>query len=196
MLALFQVRFRVNTCYILDWIFVMSTIDNASRYIVYRFNKTPCTLQIEAETKWPSSSRRTIFRNVSSWARICEFRARFHWSVFLRVELTIFRYWFSQWNWRLPGQKPLSEPIMVSLMTHLRVTGPQLVKTLCPVQQDQHFADGIFKGIFLNDDYCIQFKFNLILFLGCNWQNPSIGLYKELGAEQATSRHLSQWRPI
>ena len=27
--------------------------------------------------------------------------------------------------WRRPGDKPLSEPMMVSLLTHLRVTRPQ-----------------------------------------------------------------------
>ena len=42
MLALFQARFSFNTCYVLDWIFVKSTIDNASRYIVYGF--VDCTL--------------------------------------------------------------------------------------------------------------------------------------------------------
>ena len=30
--------------------------------------------------------------------------------------------------WRLPGDKPLSEPIMVSLLTHICVTRPQWVK--------------------------------------------------------------------
>ena len=36
--------------------------------------------------------------------------------------------------WRWPGDKPLSEPVMVSLLTHICVTWPQWVKnsqTLC-----------------------------------------------------------------
>ena len=32
--------------------------------------------------------------------------------------------------WRRPGDKPLSEPMMVSLLTHLCVTRPQWVKVL------------------------------------------------------------------
>ena len=31
--------------------------------------------------------------------------------------------------WRLPGDKPLSEPMMVNLLTHICVTRPQWVKT-------------------------------------------------------------------
>ena len=31
--------------------------------------------------------------------------------------------------WRRPGDKPLSEPVMVSLLTHICVTRPQWVKT-------------------------------------------------------------------
>ena len=33
--------------------------------------------------------------------------------------------------WRRPGDKPLSEPMMVSLTTHICVTRPQWVKQLC-----------------------------------------------------------------
>ena len=33
--------------------------------------------------------------------------------------------------WRRPGDKPLSEPMMVRLPTHICVTGPQWVKTHC-----------------------------------------------------------------
>ena len=32
--------------------------------------------------------------------------------------------------WRLPGNKPLSEPVMVSLLTHICITRPQWVNTL------------------------------------------------------------------
>ena len=38
------------------------------------------------------------------------FRLRFHWSLFLRVQLAIFKLWFRYWLWRRPGDKPLSEP--------------------------------------------------------------------------------------
>ena len=37
-------------------------------------------------------------------------------------------------SWRRPGDKPLSEPIMVSLPMHIRVIRPQWVKTLMQIQ--------------------------------------------------------------
>ena len=49
-----------------------------------------------------------------------KFQLRFNWSLFLRVKLSLF--------W--PGDKPLSEPMMVSLPTHIYVTRPQWVKKL------------------------------------------------------------------
>ena len=49
--------------------------------------------------------------------------------------------------WRRPGDKPLSEPMMVSLQTHICVTRPQWVKSK---QNKWYCADVIFKCIFLN----------------------------------------------
>ena len=39
----------------------------------------------------------TTFSNAFSWMKIYEFRVRCHWSLFLRVQLPIFQYWF--WKW-------------------------------------------------------------------------------------------------
>ena len=57
-----------------------------------------------------------------------EYRLKFHWSLFLRVLLTISQHWF-----RLVGAKPLSGPMMVRLPTHICVTRPQWVNPLWPV---------------------------------------------------------------
>ena len=35
--------------------------------------------------------------------------------------------------WRRPGDKPLSEPMMVNLLTHICVTRPQRVKSHLPL---------------------------------------------------------------
>ena len=35
--------------------------------------------------------------NAFSWTKMLEFRWRFHWSLFLRVQFTIIQYWFRQW---------------------------------------------------------------------------------------------------
>ena len=39
----------------------------------------------------------TTFWNAFSWIIMYEFRLRFHWSLLLRVQLTIFQHWFRQW---------------------------------------------------------------------------------------------------
>ena len=39
----------------------------------------------------------TAFSSAFSWMKMHEFRLRFHWSFFLRFELTIFQHWFRQW---------------------------------------------------------------------------------------------------
>ena len=36
----------------------------------------------------------TTFSNVFSWMKMYEFRLKFHWSLFLRVQLTTFQHWF------------------------------------------------------------------------------------------------------
>ena len=37
------------------------------------------------------------FSNIFSWIEMYEFCLRFHWSLFLRYESTIFQHWFRQW---------------------------------------------------------------------------------------------------
>ena len=39
----------------------------------------------------------TTLSYACSWMKMLEFRSRFHWSLFLRVQLTIFQHWFRQW---------------------------------------------------------------------------------------------------
>ena len=45
----------------------------------------------------PRQNRRhlqTAFSNAISWMKMFEFRLKFHWSLFLKVQLTIFQHWF------------------------------------------------------------------------------------------------------
>ena len=82
----------------------------------------------------------TTFSNAFSWMKMFQLRLQFHWSLFLRVQLTIFQHWlFGSDNGLAPsrqqaiirpGNKPLSEPMMVSWLTHICVTRPQWVKEL------------------------------------------------------------------
>ena len=39
----------------------------------------------------------TTLSNAFSWMRMLWFRLKFHWSLFLRFELTIFQHWFGLW---------------------------------------------------------------------------------------------------
>ena len=39
----------------------------------------------------------TRFSNAFSWMEMCEFRSRFHWSLFLGIRLTTFQHWFRWW---------------------------------------------------------------------------------------------------
>ena len=64
----------------------------------------------------------TTHSNVFSWKKTYEFRLIFHWISLLRVKLTILQHWFS------PGDKPLSEPMVVSLLTYLCINQPQWFK--------------------------------------------------------------------
>ena len=39
----------------------------------------------------------TTFSNAFSWMKMYEFHLRFHWSLFLRVQLIMFQHWFRYW---------------------------------------------------------------------------------------------------
>ena len=41
-----------------------------------------------------AASFQSTFSNEFSWMKMYEFRLTFHWSLFLRVQLTIFQHWF------------------------------------------------------------------------------------------------------
>ena len=51
---------------------------------------------MEAETRWPSFLQ-TTFSNAFSWMKSFVFWFEFHWSLFLKVQLTISQCWFRWW---------------------------------------------------------------------------------------------------
>ena len=77
-------------------------------------------------THWGWDKMATIFQmtfwNAFSLMKMYEFWLKFHQSLFIRAQLTIFQPWFR------PGDKPLYEPIMVRLPMHICITWPQWVK--------------------------------------------------------------------
>ena len=73
----------------------------------------------------------TIFSSAFSWMKMYEFRLRFHWNLFPRVQFTIFQHLVLIMAWRRQGDKPLSEPMVASLLTHICVARPQWVDINC-----------------------------------------------------------------
>ena len=71
----------------------------------------------------------TTFLNTFSWVKMYEFRSRFHLSLFLSFELRVSQHLVQIMAWRRPGDKPLSEPMMVILSTHICVTRASLSYT-------------------------------------------------------------------
>ena len=95
--------------------------------------------------------------------------------------------------WCRSGDKPLSEPIMVSLMTHFCVTRPQWVNTLRSRQYGRLLQTTFSYGFSWMRIYKFLLKLHWYLL-------PSVQLTmfyhwfsSWLGAVQATSHHLNQW---
>ena len=71
----------------------------------------------------------TTFSNVYSSMKMFEFRSKFHWLKFVpKGPINNIPALVQIMAWRRSGDKPLSEPIMVSLPTHICVTRPQWIK--------------------------------------------------------------------
>ena len=62
-----------------------------------------------------------IFVNGKVWILIENSICSHVSNLFLGVQITLFQHWFR------PGDKPLSEPMMISLQTHICVTRPQWI---------------------------------------------------------------------
>ena len=81
----------------------------------------------------------TIISNTFSWMKMLEFRLKFHLSFFLRVQLTTYQHILVQiMAWRRPGDKLLSEPMMIRLpitndrllLMHMCATRPKWVNVI------------------------------------------------------------------
>ena len=92
-----------------------------------------CLSDINIWTHWGrdnmSAISQTTFSNAFIWMKMYEFllNLKFYWSLFLRTQLTISSIGSDNGSRRRPGDKPLSEPMMVSLLTHICVTRPRWV---------------------------------------------------------------------
>ena len=65
-----------------------------------------------------------IFQTFSyafSWMEMNDIRLQFHWTFVPKVPINNIPALVQIMAWRLPGDKPLSEPIMVVLPTHIYI---------------------------------------------------------------------------
>ena len=95
--------------------------------------------------------------------------------------------------WRRPGDKPLSEPMLVRSPTHTCVTRPQWVNTLRPRQNVRHFLKAISNAFLLINIFLFRWKFHRILFIRVQLTTFQHCFRYWLCAEQATSHCLNQW---
>ena len=94
----------------------------------------------------------------------------------------------------LVSGKPLSEPMLVSLPTHICVTRPQWVKTLGLIKYGCHFTADIFKVIFLNKNCYILIKISMKFIPKCpSKNNPA--LIQIMAWHQTHNEHneLTHW---
>ena len=70
----------------------------------------------------------TTFSNAFSWMKMYEFRLRFHQSLLLRFELTIFQLRFRYWLGANQATSHYLNEWWPSLQTHMCITQPQWVK--------------------------------------------------------------------
>ena len=96
--------------------------------------------------------------------------------------------------WRRPGDKPLSEPMMVSLPTHICVARPQWVNSLAPGRPGCHFKTAIFNLVLLIGIF-ISSNDNPLRWMSWDLTNKSTLVQVMAWCRQATSHYLSQCWP-
>ena len=89
----------------------------------------PLTLTHWGRDKMDAISQ-TTYSNAFSWMKIGVFWWKFHWNLFpMQGPINHIPALVQIMAWRLRGDKPLSEPMLVSLLTHIYVTWPQWVNS-------------------------------------------------------------------
>ena len=84
----------------------------------------------------------TTFSNAFSWMKIFEFRIKFDWNFFLKIQLTKSQHWFRYWLGAEQASSHYLNQWWPRLVMHIYVTGPQwvvylLIKPWCVEVIDQ-----------------------------------------------------------
>ena len=111
----------------------------------------------------------TAFSNAFSWKICLVFCYKFHWSLFLMVQLTVsqccFRYWLST--------KQVPSHFLTKMAGHNEWTWRH--KETWPL-----VGDDIFQLIFVSENYCVSYEFQLHLFSVCSGQVVHVNLNYDL----------------
>ena len=120
-----QLVFKV-TAYGLTPLGVKASESTMVTKCVFHIFTGPVPEHIEAETKWPPFRRRHLFKcifsNENVWIPIKILLKFVPMCPIDNIPVLVLIM-----AWHIPGAKPLSEPMMVSLLTHICVTRPQWV---------------------------------------------------------------------
>ena len=111
-------------CFV-DWQTMLGTVDSQASFPIDQ-PFTTCRLTHWGREEIDAISQ-TTFSNAFYWMKMYWFRLRFHWNLFPRVQLTISQHLVQIMAWRRPGDKPLSESMMIISLTHICVTRHQWV---------------------------------------------------------------------
>ena len=139
---------KMTPDYIIKWCkwLLMKSINKYTKCRIfvgfpYSYDGFCLCIGVKSLTHWGRDQIDTIsqttFPNAFSRMKMNEFRLGFHWSLFSprislkfvpKVRINNIPALVQIMAWRRPGDKPLSEPMMASILTHICVTRPQWVK--------------------------------------------------------------------
>ena len=105
----------------------------------------------------------TTFSNVFSSIKMFEFRLKFHWSFVPKGPINNIPALVQIMAWRCSVDKPLSEPMMVSLPTHICVDRPQWVKQMEIIHQNLYFEWACAKVIYIQIRICLVLIYELFV---------------------------------
>ena len=132
----------------LCWTLQMKYLNNATEFVNMTITVLKQMVLITLRLRQNGRQFHDDIWNEFSWMKIYKFRIRFHmfYRAYIGVILTYFivRRWFVTIGpinnipalvqimvWRRPGHKPLFEPMIVRLPTHICITRPQWVNSTC-----------------------------------------------------------------
>ena len=98
----------------------------------------------------------TTFSNAFSWMKMYQFWLKFHWSMFLRIQLTIFQYWFRWWLCAEQATRHYLNQWCPRLPRHICVTQPQWVNTLSRGPNGCRFAHEMFQRMSSTENFRIS----------------------------------------